>query len=303
MSSRGETAIAESVAAITATAARDGRAAPGPADVAAWSALDAEALASSLAAFLEALERGEIRAAWPEPSAPCGWRVETWVKEAILALFARSSNVEGSGDLAGRLPFRDRAALVPSAVLPEGVRVVPGGSALRRGAHLGRGVVVLPPSYVNVGAFVGEGTMIDSHVLVGSCAQIGRRVHLSAAAQIGGVLEPAGALPVIVEDEAFVGGGVGIYEGVVVGAGAVLGAGVVLTRSSRVYDLVREEILEASADRPLVIPPGAVVVPGSRPAAGAFARAHGLALATPVIVKRRDASTDARTALAEVLRA
>jgi 2,3,4,5-tetrahydropyridine-2-carboxylate N-succinyltransferase len=277
--------------------------APGPADLAAWSALGAEELAMRIEALLVALERGEIRAAWPDASAPSGWRVEIWVKQAILALFARSPNVEGVGDLAGRLPFRDRAALVPSAVLPDGVRVVPGGSALRRGAHLAWGVVVMPPSYVNVGAFVGEGTMIDSHVLVGSCAQIGRRVHLSAAAQIGGVLEPAGALPVIVEDEAFVGGGVGIYEGVVIGAGAVLGAGVVLTRSSRVYDLVREEILEASADRPLVIPPGAVVVPGARPAAGEFARTHGLALTTPIIVKRRDASTDARTALAEVLRA
>ncbi len=277
-------------------------AAPGASDVAAWSALGLEEIAPSVAAFLDGLERGEIRAAWPDASAPGGWRVEAWVKEAILALFARSPNVEGVGNPTGRLPFRDRRALLPSQRLPEGVRVVPGGSAIRRGAHLARGVVVMPPSYVNVGAFVGEGTMVDSHVLVGSCAQIGRRVHLSAATQIGGVLEPAGALPVIVEDEAFVGGGVGIYEGVVVGRAAVIGAGVVLTRSSRVYDLVREEILEAGADRPLMIPPGAVVVPGARPAVGAFARAHGLALATPVIVKRRDASTDARTALAEVLR-
>ena len=288
--------------AATETAER-GAMAPVPADLAGWSELGAEDLAASIETFLAALERGEIRAAWPDASAPSGWRVEVWVKQAILALFAHSPNVEGAGDSAGRFPFRDRAALVPSAVLPDGVRVVPGGTALRRGAYLARGVVVMPPSYVNVGAFVGEGTMIDSHVLVGSCAQIGRRVHLSAAAQVGGVLEPAGALPVIVEDEAFVGGGVGIYEGVVVGARAVLGAGVVLTRSSRVYDLTREEILEAGADRPLVIPPGAVVVPGSRPAAGDFARAHRLGLATPVIVKRRDASTDARTALAEVLRA
>jgi len=261
-------------------------------DAAWWTNVNADGFASESAAFLDALERGEVRAAWPDPAAPGGWRVEAWVKCAILAIFAGSPNADGVGDLAGRQPFRDRAALLPNVRLPDGVRVVPGGSAVRRGAHLAPGVVVMPPSYVNVGAFVGEGTMVDSHVLVGSCAQI------------GGVLEPAGALPVIVEDEAFVGGGVGIYEGVVVGRRAVLAAGVVLTRSSRVFDLGREEILEARADGgPLVIPPGAVVVPGARPASGAFARAHGLALATPVIVKRRDASTDARTTLAEVLRA
>ncbi|MEO8504280.1 MAG: 2,3,4,5-tetrahydropyridine-2,6-dicarboxylate N-succinyltransferase [Acidobacteriota bacterium] len=258
---------------------------------------------SRAAAFLDALESGAVRAAWPDASAPGGWRVEAWVKQAILAIFARSANVEGCGAAPGGLPFRDRGLLLPKRVLPTGVRMVPGGSAVRRGAHLGVGVIVMPPAYVNVGAFVGEGSLIDSHALVGSCAQIGKRVHLSAAAQIGGVLEPVGALPVIVEDEVFVGGGVGLFAGVVVGRGAVLGAGVVLTGSSRVFDLVREEIIEAKNGSPLVIPAGAVVVPGTRPAAGRFAAAHGLALSTPILVKQRDASTDARTALAEVLRA
>ncbi len=266
--------------------------------------LSAEELDERAASFLDGLESGALRAAWPDAAAPAGWRVEPWVKEAILTLLARSPNVDWHGDPPGRLPFRDRAALLPQARLPDGVRVVPGGTAIRRGARLGRGVVVMPPAYVNVGAFVGDGTLIDSHALVGSCAQIGRRVHVSAAAQIGGVLEPAGALPVIVEDEAFVGGGCGIYEGVVVGSRAVLAAGVVLTASSRVFDCTSETMLAADPERglPLVIPADAVVVMGSRPAQGVWAKSQGLQVATPLIVKRRDARTDARTALVEVLR-
>jgi 2,3,4,5-tetrahydropyridine-2-carboxylate N-succinyltransferase len=250
--------------------------------------------------FLDELEAGTLRAAWPDSSAPAGWRVETAVKEGVLACFALASETELA---AGPLLFRDRDLLKPRG-LPDGVRVVPGGTALRRGAHLGRGVVVMPPAYVNVGAFVDEGSLVDSHALVGSCAQVGKRVHLSAAAQIGGVLEPVGALPVIVEDDVFVGGNCGIYEGVVVRCGAVLAAGVILTSSTPVYDLVREEVIRAEPGRglPLVIPEGAVVVMGSRPAGGEFAARHGVTVAAPVIVKRRDARTDARTALEAALR-
>ncbi|HEV8241336.1 MAG TPA: 2,3,4,5-tetrahydropyridine-2,6-dicarboxylate N-succinyltransferase [Thermoanaerobaculia bacterium] len=254
---------------------------------------------AAVEALLDALESGEVRAAVPAHSSPSGWRAETWVKEGILAAFALGTDVDLAGALFG---FRDRDTLPPRAPAPAGTRIVPGGSAVRRGAHLGKGVVVMPPAYVNVGAFVDEGSMVDSHALVGSCAQIGRKVHLSAAAQVGGVLEPVGALPVVVEDEVFVGGGVGLYEGVVVKRRAVLAAGVVLTSSSVVYDLPGERVLRAGAGEALVIPEGSVVVMGSRPASGDFAREHGLALLTPVIVKRRDERTDAKTALEDVLR-
>jgi 2,3,4,5-tetrahydropyridine-2-carboxylate N-succinyltransferase len=254
---------------------------------------------AALERFLDALEAGEVRAAVPDPAASTGWRVEPRVKEGVLAAFALA------GDLDVALPpfhYRDRATLLPVARLPDGVRVVPGGSAVRRGAHLGRRVVVMPPAYVNVGAYVDEGALVDSHALVGSCAQLGRRVHLSAAAQVGGVLEPVGALPVIVEDDVFVGGNAGIYEGVMVRRRAVLAAGVVLTGSTRVYDLPGERVLEAAGGEPLVIPAGAVVVMGSRPASGDCARRHGLSLASPVIVKYRDDRTDAKTALEGLLR-
>jgi len=251
--------------------------------------------------FLDALEAGAIRAAVPDESAPGGWRAEAWIKEAILAAFALGRDADW-GD--GPWPFRDRDLLRPIARVPDGVRIVPGGTAVRRGAHLARGVVVVPPAYVNVGAFVGEGALVDSHALVGSCAQIGRRVHLSAAAQIGGVLEPVGAMPVIVEDDVFVGGGAGIYEGVIVKRGSVLAAGVILTGSSAVYDLVDERILRADpgSGRALVIPERSVVVPGARTAPGPFAASHGLSIQTPVIVKRRDERTDAKTALEGALR-
>jgi 2,3,4,5-tetrahydropyridine-2-carboxylate N-succinyltransferase len=181
-------------------------------------------------------------------------------------------------------------------------RIVPGGTSMRAGVHLGPGVVVMPPSFVNVGAWIGEDTMVDSHVLVGSCAQIGARVHLSAGVSIGGVLEPAGARPVIVEDGAFVGAGSSLLEGVLVGAGAVIGAGVILTGTSRLYDLVRDRVITGTPDEPLAVPPGAVVVPGSRAMGGDFAASHGLSISVALLVKDRDAGTDARVALEDALR-
>jgi 2,3,4,5-tetrahydropyridine-2-carboxylate N-succinyltransferase len=241
------------------------------------------------AALLSALEEGRVRAASPDGNGV--WQVHAWVKEALLFGFRRTLVVPVEGG------FFDKEGYPPRRfALGDGVRIVPGGSSVRRGACLARGVVVMPPAYVNVGAFVDEGTMVDSHALVGSCAQIGKRVHLSAAAQIGGVLEPAGARPVIIEDEAFVGGLAGVFEGVLVRRRAVLAAGVLLTGSTVIYDLVhgREHVRE--------VPEGAVVVPGSRPASGDFARQRGLQLAAPLIVKYRDARTDAATALESALR-
>ena len=264
-----------------------------------WRDRPADDVRPLVAALLDALEAGTVRAAVPDSASPSGWRAEGWVKDGILAAFKLGEDVDVDAPVFG---FRDRHTLLPRRPAPAGTRVVPGGSAVRRGAHLGRGVVVMPPAYVNVGAWVGEGALVDSHALVGSCAQVGARVHLSAAAQVGGVLEPVGALPVVVEDEVFVGGNVGLYEGVVVKRRAVLAAGVVLTSSSAVYDLVAERVLRAAPGEPLVIPEGSVVVMGGRPASGGFAREHGLTLATPVIVKRRDDRTDAKTALEDTLR-
>ena len=246
------------------------------------------------------LEAGRLRAAEPDPSVPGGWRVRPDVKAAILACFADRTTVDFA---AGPLLFRDRAAVPPRDDLAGGPwRIVPGGTAVRRGAYLGEGVVVMPPSYVNVGAWVGDGTMVDSHVLVGSCAQIGARVHLAAGVTIGGVLEPPGARPVIVEDDAFVGAGSALLEGVLVGRGAVIGAGVTLTGSSRLYDLVRDRVLQGTADVPLAVPPDAVVVPGSRALEGPFSEEHGLSVAVALLVKDRDAGTSARVALEEALR-
>jgi 2,3,4,5-tetrahydropyridine-2-carboxylate N-succinyltransferase len=202
----------------------------------------------------------------------------------------------------GLLDLLDSAGAREAAAAGAPWRVVPGGTTVRSGAHLEPGVTIMPPAYVNVGAWVGRGTMVDSHALVGSCAQIGRKVHLSAAAQVGGVLEPVGARPVIVEDDAFVGGGSGLYDGVVVGRGAVLAAGVILTGTSRLIDLVNETEHVGTPEAPLVVPSGSVVVPGSRPAAGEYARAHGVGLATAVVVKHRDPSTEARVALEGALR-
>ena len=248
--------------------------------------------------LLAALAAGELRAAEPDETASDGWRVRLDVKAAILACFAdrRMSSWQ-----VGPLTFHDRANLPPVDPGPDR-RIVPGGTAIRAGSFLAPGVIVMPPSYVNVGAWIGAGTMVDSHVLVGSCAQIGERVHLAAGVTIGGVLEPAGARPVIVEDDAFVGAGSRLLEGVLVGAGAVIGAGVVLTGTSRLYDLVGERELVGTTGRPLVVPAGAVVVAGSRPASGAWARERGLAIATALIVKWRDPGTDARVALEAALR-
>ncbi len=252
------------------------------------------------ATILDDLEAGRIRAAEPDPTAPGGWRVRPDVKAAILARFADRTARDWT---AGPLLFRDRAAVPPRDDLAGGPwRIVPGGTAVRRGAHLGTDVVVMPPSYVNVGAWVGDGTMVDSHVLVGSCAQIGERVHLAAGVTIGGVLEPPGARPVIVEDDAFVGAGCALLEGVLVRAGAVIGAGVTLTGTSRLYDLVRSRVIEGTTAEPLVVPAGAVVVPGARNIDGAFAAGHGLSVATALLVKDRDAGTSARVALEEALR-
>jgi 2,3,4,5-tetrahydropyridine-2-carboxylate N-succinyltransferase len=248
--------------------------------------------------FRTALGRGELRAAEPVDG---GWRVNAWVKRAILLGFRMGALVEMSDGRTLRFFDKDTYPVKP-LVVSDGVRVVPGGSAIRDGAYVAPGVVCMPPMFVNVGAYVDEGTMIDSHALVGSCAQIGRRVHLSAAAQIGGVLEPAGALPVVIEDDVLVGGGAGVYEGAIVRRGAVLAAGTILTGSTPVYDLVRDAIYRRGADTPLEIPAGAVVVPGSRPAAGAPAARLGVALYAPVIVKYRDARTSAATALEEALR-
>jgi len=247
--------------------------------------------------LLDALETGELRVA--QPANGGGWIVNAWVKEEILKIF-RESPVAGSAGFEG---FVDKVAF-PTRRFHEstGVRLVPGGSAVRRGAHVGAGCVLMPPCYVNVGAFVGAGTMVDSHALVGSCAQIGERVHISAGAQIGGVLEPIGSQPVIVEDDVVVGGQCGLYEGVRVRERAVLGAGVVLTASTRVFDLVNERELRGDRNAPLEIPPGAVVIPGTRPASSAWARSRGLSAACALIVKIRDARTDAATALESALR-
>ena len=261
----------------------------------------AEARATGLAVvaeFRQGLNSGEFRAA--EKSAT-GWQTNLWVKRGILLAFRIGAVVDRS--VPGEFFFFDKDTL-PSHCFNtgEGVRVVPGGSSIRDGAHIASNVICMPPMFINIGAYVDEGTMVDSHALVGSCAQIGKRVHLSAAAQIGGVLEPPNALPVIVEDEAFIGGNCGIYEGVLVESRAVLAPGVILTGGTAVYDLVRGEVYRRTPERPLTIPRGAVVVPGSRPAGGDFAVQNGLSLYTPVIVKYRDEKTDASTMLEQALR-
>jgi len=272
-------------------------------------ALGASALEDSgaNAAFLTlrgALESGEVRAASPDPTTPTGWRVNAWVKQGILLGFRLGHLQELPG---GGLSFVDKNTYPVRSFDPAGgVRIVPGGSSVRAGAFLARGVVCMPPMYVNVGAYVDEGTMVDSHALVGSCAQIGRRVHLSAAAQIGGVLEPINASPVVIEDDVLVGGNTGVYEGTIVRQGAVLAAGTILTRGTPVYDLVNGVILKATPEMPLIIPANAVVVPGSRPVAAGKghvdAQAWGLSLYAPVIVKYRDEKTDLSTALEDLLR-
>ena len=254
--------------------------------------------------LLVALERGDVRAARRDEDGR--WQAVPWVKRGILLGFRVGQMVEMTVPLTGAhadFSFFDKSTFPPRAFRSDhGVRIVPGGSAVRRGAYLAPGVICMPPMYVNVGAWVGEGSMIDSHALVGSCAQVGARVHVSAAAQLGGVLEPVNASPVIVEDEALVGGNVGIYEGTIVRARAVIGAGVILTRGTPVYDLVRETVHRGSADKPLEIPEGAVVVPGARMVRGEWAEQEGVSIQTPVIVKYRDDRTDTATALEQWLR-
>src|SRR6202790_821315 len=214
--------------------------------------------------FKEALNRGQVRAAEPDGNSPSGWRTNAWVKKGILLGFRMGVIIDMSID-AARQPFIEKSTYPVRAFTPaDGVRIVPGGSSIRDGSFIDRGVVCMPPMFINVGAYVGEGTMIDSHALVGSCAQIGRNCHLSAGAQIGGVLEPVGAMPVIIEDGVMVGGNCGVYEGTIIKRGAVLGTGTILTRSTPVYDIVRGKVYAATDSEPLTIPEEAVVVAGSR---------------------------------------
>ncbi len=260
----------------------------------------------AMAAFLElraALEAGELRSASPDASQPTGWRVNAWVKQGILLGFRLGALEDMTAPPAFPLSFIDKDTYpVRHFTADQGIRVVPGGSSVRAGAYLARGVVCMPPMYINAGAYVDEGTMVDSHALVGSCAQVGKRVHLSAAAQIGGVLEPVNASPVVIEDDVLIGGNCGVYEGTIVRKGAVLAAGAILTRGTPVYDLVRGEVLRATADHPLIIPEAAVVVPGSRAVSKGKGQEWGLSVYAPVIVKYRDEKTDLSTALEDLLR-
>jgi 2,3,4,5-tetrahydropyridine-2-carboxylate N-succinyltransferase len=265
--------------------------------MAAGTAADRDAVRASFARLREALSSGAVRAAEPDLTRPGGWRVNAWVKQGILLGFRFGDVVDVSMDH-GKLPFYDKDTLpLRKPGLAAGVRLVPGGSAVRDGAYIAPGVICMPPMYINIGAYIGEASLIDSHALVGSCAQVGARVHVSAAAQIGGVIEPVGALPVIIEDEALIGGNTGIYEGAIVKKRAVIAAGTVLTGSTPVYDLVRGEVIKPTPDLPLVIPEGAVVVPGARAVSAGKGPEWGLSLATPVIVKYRDSRTDTRTEL------
>lgn len=252
--------------------------------------------------FKHGLNSGEIRAAEPDADSPTGWRINEWVKKGILAGFRMGGLVDMSIDSA-RQPWIDKATYpVRTFSVSDEVRIVPGGTSIRDGAHVARGVVCMPPSYINVGAFVDTGTMIDSHALVGSCAQVGKNCHISAAAQLGGVLEPVGALPVVIEDNVLVGGNCGVYEGTVVQFGAVLASGTVLNRSTQLYDLVRGEIYSATDDTPLVVPPNAVVIPGARAITRGRGPEWGLSAYTPVIVKYRDDKTSEKAKLEDLLR-
>jgi 2,3,4,5-tetrahydropyridine-2,6-dicarboxylate N-succinyltransferase len=262
------------------------------------------------------LNEGSIRAAEPDAESPTGWRVNAWVKKGILLGFRigkvremplasgrKAPELKNNSAPPIRFQFRDKETFPLKWIPPaQNVRVVPGGSSIRDGSYIGRNVVCMPPMYVNAGAYVDDDTLIDSHALVGSCAQVGKKCHLSAGAQIGGVLEPVGAMPVIIEDEVLVGGNTGVYEGAVVGKGAVLAAGTILTGSTPVFDLVRDAVYRRDGAKPLMIPPGAVVVPGARAVTRGRGKELGLALYTPVIIKYRDEKTDQATRLEELLR-
>jgi 2,3,4,5-tetrahydropyridine-2,6-dicarboxylate N-succinyltransferase len=271
-----------------------------------WFSLGSEAVGNSdaLAAFhtlRHALESGTLRSAEPDPSQPTGWRVNAWVKRGILLGFRLGHLVSIGDDPV--LSCVDKNTFPTRRFTPEqNIRIVTGGSAVRAGAYLAPGVVVVPPAYINTGTYVDEGTLVDSHALVGSCAQIGKRVHLSAAAQIGGVLEPVNASPVIIEDDVLVGGNTGVYEGTIVRSKAVLAAGTILTRGTPVYDLPNNTVLRATADAPLIIPSGAVVVPGSRAIQHGHGKDLGLSVYTPIIVKYRDEKTELSTTLEDILR-
>jgi 2,3,4,5-tetrahydropyridine-2-carboxylate N-succinyltransferase len=249
--------------------------------------------------LLDALNTGAARAAAPDADGV--WHAHSWVKQGILLGFQIGAMEDYSTPA---FPFFDKDTYpLKPLTMADGVRLVPGGSSIRTGAYVAPGVVCMPPMYINVGAYVDEGSMVDSHALVGSCAQIGKHVHLSAAAQIGGVLEPVHATPVVVEDDVFIGGGCGLYEGCIVRSGAVLAPDVTLTASTRLYDLVNETVITSTDDQPLEVPERAVVVPGSRQVQGSdFAAEHGLALYAPLIVKYRDEKTDAATVLEDALR-
>ena len=266
------------------------------------SAASKDTAREAFAVFRAELSAGRIRAAEPDSSSPTGWRVNVWVKKGILLGIHVGETVDmGIGK--GRLPFFDKDTMPLKRLdLSHGVRIPPGGSSVRDGAYLGKGVICLPPMYINIGAYVGDGTLVDSHALVGTCAQIGQRVHVSAAAQIGGVIEPVGAMPVIVEDDVLVGGNCGVYEGAVIKRRAVLAAGTIITGSTPIYDLPNERIIKPEPGLPLVVPEGAVVVPGSRQVTVGAGKEWGISLSTPVIVKYRDEKTDARTELERWIR-
>jgi 2,3,4,5-tetrahydropyridine-2-carboxylate N-succinyltransferase len=265
------------------------------------SAAPRDAARAAFVQLREELAAGRVRAAEPDAESASGWRVNVWVKQGILLGFRFGDLADMTID--GQWPFFDKDTMPLKRMNPaSGVRVVPGGSSIREGAHVSRGVICMPPMYINIGAWVGEGTLVDSHALVGSCAQIGAQVHLSAAAQIGGVIEPVGALPVIVEDDVLIGGNCGVYEGAVVKRRAVLASGTIITGSTPIYDLPYSRIIKPEIGQPLIVPEGAVVVPGARAVTVGAGRDWGLSLATPVIVKYRDERTDARTELERWIR-
>jgi 2,3,4,5-tetrahydropyridine-2,6-dicarboxylate N-succinyltransferase len=256
---------------------------------------------ATVAALRAALSNGSVRAAEPDAASPSGWRVNTWVKRGILLAFRVGQLTEWAGG--GPLPFSDKDTLpVARPDVARGIRIVPGGSAIRDGAFVGRRVVCMPPMYVNIGAYVDDDSLVDSHALVGSCAQVGKRVHLSAAAQIGGVIEPVGSLPVIIEDDVLVGGNCGVYEGAIVRRRAVLASGTIITGSTPLYDLVNERIVVPAPGQPVIVPEGAVVVPGARQVTREPGLRWGLSVATPIIVKYRDERTDARVELEQWIR-
>jgi 2,3,4,5-tetrahydropyridine-2,6-dicarboxylate N-succinyltransferase len=265
--------------------------------IAAGEKANRRAVLEMFAELRQALSAGVVRAAEPDAESPNGWIVNTWVKQGILLGFKFGELIDVSMDH-GKWPFYDKDTLPLKRLgVDARVRIVPGGSAIRDGAYIAPGVICMPPMYVNIGAYIGADSLIDSHALVGSCAQVGARVHVSAGAQIGGVIEPVGAMPVIVENEVLIGGNTGIYEGAIIKTRAVIAAGTVLTGSSPIYDLVRGEIIRPTADQPLIVPEGAVVVPGARAVTAGKGPEWGLSLATPVIVKYRDSRTDTRTEL------